>query len=74
MGYEKFGHLSFKECCECICEHLLPVRKASEINRKLTDILKTDERKEKNMVSARLKIKLKFKSILFTESLKRADS
>lgn len=50
MGYQKFGHLSLKECCDCIFEHLLPARKPAEILRKLTDILKTDERKRRFMV------------------------
>jgi hypothetical protein len=54
IGFEKFGHLDRTECCECISEHLIPIRQSNEISRKLADILKSEEKKEKFMVSYRI--------------------
>ena len=51
LGYQKFGHLNEKECCECIRNIYLPARKPAEINAKLKDILKSNERKQKHMVT-----------------------
>jgi hypothetical protein len=47
FGNEKFGHLSKIECNELIHAHLLPIRSPFEIGKKLADLKKCHERREK---------------------------
>ncbi len=50
LGYEQFKHLRKSECAECIKQNMLPIRSMDEIGRKLTELFRGQDRKEKTLV------------------------
>jgi hypothetical protein len=50
IGYEQFKHLRKTECAECIKQNILPIRTRDEIGRKITELFRGQDRKEKTLV------------------------
>lgn len=44
MGFNKFKHLPKSECCECIKEHMLPIRSCDDIRKQLNNFSSSELR------------------------------